>query len=276
MGGMFRRMNAQMNQMLSSMKTSMSSMMSKDPFQDMPTLGAGSSGGKMYIMESGPGYHEEKSYDIGPNGKMTLIDNDMIDRTNPLEEQNMDDNEVEVFQPENQKVWNQIDKEFAKMIEQNEEESRQTNPNLLNIEPIFHTMDRDRKHVEGPRLPETGLRSRNLCYSHSQDMKWSDWASCLHLKLGVPRWLMTTSICMGIIFLLWLCLVIPSNAPKQRVKATTPDVVNNAKEIEAMAVVSEKKEALAQDLPPSYDDVTNLSVKLEPVHETKKEPDNVA
>ena len=68
-----------------------------------------------------------------------------------------------------QKVWNQIDKEFAKMIEQNEEEeSRQTNPNLLNIEPIFHTMDR--KLVEGPRLPETGLRSRNLCYSHSQDM----------------------------------------------------------------------------------------------------------
>ena len=53
-------------------------MISKDPFQDMPTLGpAGSSGGKMYIMESGPGYHEEKSYDIGPNGKMTLIDNDM-------------------------------------------------------------------------------------------------------------------------------------------------------------------------------------------------------
>ena len=77
MGGMLRRMNDQMNQMLSSMKTSMSSMMSKDPFQDMPTLGAGSSGGKMYIMESGPGYHEEKSYDIGPNGKMTLIDNDM-------------------------------------------------------------------------------------------------------------------------------------------------------------------------------------------------------
>ena len=68
--------------------------------------------------------------------------------------------------------------------------------------------------------------------------KWSDWASCLHLKLGVPRWLMTTSICMGIIFLLWLCLVIPSNAPKQRVKATatTPDIITtNPKEIEANA-----------------------------------------
>merc|ERR550534_2855467 len=231
MGHMFRRMNSQMDQMLKSMKSSMSSMMSKDPFQDMPSLGSGlpslgsglpslgsGSGGKMYIMESGPGYHEEKTYDIGPNGKMTLIENDSIDRNNPLDEKTMEENEVEVFEPENQKVWNQIDKEFAKMIEQNEEESRQTNPILRNIEPIFHTMDR--KLVEGPRLPETGLRSRNLCYSHSQDMKWSDWASCLHLKLGVPRWLMTTSICMGIIFLLWLCLVIPSNAPKQRVKAT--------------------------------------------------------
>ena len=76
--------------------------------------------------------------------------------------------------------------------------------------------------------------------------KWSDWASCLHFKLGVPRWVMTTSICLGIIFLLWLCLVIPSNAPKQRVKstATTPDIINakeieanaNAKEIEAMTI----------------------------------------
>merc|ERR1739844_217310 len=270
MGHMFRRMNSQMNQMLSSM-------ISTPPqFQDMPSLSG--AGGKMYVMESGPGYHEEKTYDIGPNGKMTLIENDMIDRNNPLDEQSSNENEVEVFEPKPEHdIFHQIDQQFAKMIEAaEEEESRQTNPDLINIEPIFQTIDRKIKNVEGPRLPETGLRSRDLCYSHSQYMKWSDWASCLHFKLGVPRWVMTTSICMGIIFLLWLCLVIPSNAPKQRVKATTPDIVNNAKEIEAMTVVSDKKEELAQDLPPSYDDVANLSVKLEPVHETKKEPDNVA
>merc|ERR1712223_1038281 len=273
MGHMFRRMNSQMNQMLSSMKSRMSSMMSTPPqFQDMPSLSG--TGGKMYIMESGPGYYEEKTYDIGPNGKMTLIENDGIDRNNPLDDQSLNENEVEVFEPKtDNEIFHQIDQQFAKMIE--EEESRQTNPDLINIEPIFQTIDRKIKNVEGPRLPETGLRSRDLCYSHSQYMKWSDWASCLHFKLGVPRRVMTTSICMGIIFLLWLCLVIPSNAPKQRVKATTPDVVNNAKEIEAMAVVSGKKEALAHDLPPSYDDVTNLSVKLEPVHGTKKEPQNV-
>jgi len=246
-----------------------------DPFQGMPTLGSGS-GGKMYIMESGPGFHEEKTYDIGPNGKMTLIENDSIDRSNPLDEKTVEENEVEVFEPKTE--WDldqQIGNQLAKMIVDEEnlaEESRQTHPKLINIEPIFR---------EGPRLPETGLRSRDLCYSHSENMKWSDWASCLHFKLGVPRWVMTTSICMGIIFLLWLCLVIPSNAPKQRVKATvvtTPDVINakeieaNAKEVEAMTIVSEKKENLSQDLPPAYEDVANLSVQLEPVHEPTKKP----
>lgn len=66
-GHMMRKMNEQMNQMMGSMKTSMSQMM----------RAPSTSGGKMYIMESGPGYHEEKTYDIGPDGKMTLIKNDM-------------------------------------------------------------------------------------------------------------------------------------------------------------------------------------------------------
>ena len=34
--------------------------------------------------------------------------------------------------------------------------------------------------------------------------KWSDWVSCLHRKLNMPRWLMTSTLCLGIIFLLWL------------------------------------------------------------------------
>lgn len=63
--------------------------------------------------------------------------------------------------------------------------------------------------------------------------------------------------------MLWLCLVIPANAPKQR-------VVNNAKEAEALGstiVVCEEKKCYPQDLPPSYEDVAN--VKLEPVHQQK-------
>ena len=92
-----------------------------------------------------------------------------VDRNNPLDEQSSNENEVEVFEPKPEHdIFHQIDQQFAKMIEAEEEE--ETNPDLINIEPIFQTIDRKIKNVEGPRLPETGLRSRDLCYSHSQYM----------------------------------------------------------------------------------------------------------
>ena len=48
---------------------------------------------------------------------------------------------------------------------------------------------------------------------------WSDWVACVHARLGVPRWLTAATISLGIIFSVWLCLVIPSSAPKQRLRA---------------------------------------------------------
>jgi hypothetical protein len=35
--------------------------------------------------------------------------------------------------------------------------------------------------------------------------------------MGLPRWLMAATISLGVVFAIWLCLVIPQNAPKQRV-----------------------------------------------------------
>merc|ERR1712235_81609 len=52
----------------------------------------------------------------------------------------------------------------------------------------------------------------------SRNLSWSDWVSCLHAKVGVPRWLTAATISLGIIFSLWLCLVIPTTAPKRKVK----------------------------------------------------------
>ena len=87
------------------------------------------------------------------------------------------------------------------------------------------------------------------------------------MRLGMPRWVMTATLCLGIIFLLWLCLVIPNNAPKQRVKKN----INLTKEAEAtLAVVTVDKNNHAKDLPPAYEEVANLSVKLEPVHKELK------
>ena len=100
---------------------------------------------------------------------------------------------------------------------------------------------------------------------------WSDWVSCLHAKVGVPRWLTAATISLGIIFSLWLCLVIPSTAPKRKVKtvfikgekpsaaiAKAAEVAAKAKEAEAagfnpgeymVAVIN------VGDLPPTYGDV---------------------
>jgi hypothetical protein len=36
--------------------------------------------------------------------------------------------------------------------------------------------------------------------------------------MRTPRWLTVATISLSIIFIIWLCLVIPNNAPKQRVR----------------------------------------------------------
>jgi len=261
---MMQSMHSSMNQMFNNIRQNMPS---------LPTLN--SSGGKMVMIKAGPGYHEEKTYDIGPNGKMTLIKNDMMDRRNPLDDQ-AEPRDVEIFDPvPNQKneIWNDIDQELAKIVRSDEEESRKEKEF---VEPILKEIDESiAKHAiygnepwDGPRLPEHGLRSRDMCHMDSKLMKWSDWVSCLHRKLNMPRWLMTSTLCLGIIFLLWLCLVIPNNAPKQRVKKMSP------KEAEALAVVTVEKQSYAkEDLPPKYEEVANLSVQLEPVHQEVKKPE---
>merc|ERR1712117_986917 len=78
----------------------------------------------------------------------------------------------------------------------------------------------------------------------SNNLSWSDWVSCLHAKVGVPRWLTAATISLGIIFSLWLCLVIPSTAPKRKVKTL---FIRGDKP--SVAVVN-------VDMPPTYGEVT--------------------
>merc|ERR1712050_388372 len=113
---------------------------------------------------------------------------------------------------------------------------------------------------------------------NSEHLKWSDWVACLHARVGVPRWLTAATISLGIVFSVWLCLVIPSSAPKQRlralvIKAEKPSAaVAKAKEAEAAAstaaAAAKAKEAEAAgydakdyvvavvnvDMPPTYGD----------------------
>merc|ERR1712055_577703 len=109
-------------------------------------------------------------------------------------------------------------------------------------------------------LAEQEYRDDYTC--NSDHLKWSDWVACLHAKVGVPRWLTAATISLGIVFSVWLCLVIPSSAPKQRlralvIKAEKPSAaVAKAKEAEA-AGFDAKDYVVAVvnvDMPPTYGD----------------------
>merc|ERR1719508_448631 len=124
-------------------------------------------------------------------------------------------------------------------------------------------------------LAEQEYRDDYTC--NSDHLKWSDWVACLHARVGVPRWLTAATISLGIVFSVWLCLVIPSAAPKQRIRALViktekpSAAVAKAKEAEvtaAAAAAAKAKEAEAAgfdakdyvvavvnvDMPPTYGD----------------------
>merc|ERR1712025_1132233 len=155
-----------------------------------------------------------------------------------------------------------------------------------------------RQFQELHRAQSLGWSDDNTCSSHH--MRWSDWVACLHAQTGIPRWLTAATISLGIIFSVWLCLVIPSAAPKQKLKAL---VIKKAEKPSAAAVVAEGASAAAKakeaeaaglavsvvtvDMPPTYTPgspapsyksdmappVPDKSINLEPaVHgEDKKE-----
>jgi len=120
-------------------------------------------------------------------------------------------------------------------------------------------------------LAEQEYRDDYTC--NSDHLKWSDWVACLHARVGVPRWLTAATISLGIVFSVWLCLVIPSAAPKQRIRALViktekpSAALAKAKEAEAASKACEAAgvdprtvvSVVRVDLPPSYGDVRPAS-----------------
>merc|ERR1711982_257541 len=114
-------------------------------------------GGKMHVMKSGPGFYEEKTNNIGPNGKMTLIQNDEIDKANELEENDVDEHDVEVFDP------NMLLREFEQVVHddatKNEKEEKDWIQEMDKqlVKQIINDFNEFNNVEEGPKLPETGL-----------------------------------------------------------------------------------------------------------------------
>lgn len=270
------------------------------------------SGGKLVVINSGPGVYSKKEYRIGPGADLDKLFeakmDDMMNHMNPMEQYFQKD-DVELFNPEDKEA-------IAINIKDNNAE----------IEPADMFFDKDPWGLLGsaavadnnealpssgsgsvvisPKLPETGLISRHfntkdgtgeprvidsgfivvdrdICSQDRSQMTWGDWFTCLHIKMGVPNWLLVATVALGVIFTLWLCLAIPSSAPRQKIRK--PKMVAT-KEMEANGVAtimvmppSEAcdNKATKVDLPPSYEDIVSTRIEseekkpLEPVHDFK-------
>ena len=137
-----------------------------------------------------------------------------MNKANPLERSHNDE-DVEVFDPntlrknpDKERILDTI-RDMSKAVET----YQNSNPDKERILEAVRDMNNDFASVHGfdfsdndlfeePRLPEEGLRSRNfdqrnLCAYERENMKWSDWVSCLHARMGLPRWLTAATLSLG-------------------------------------------------------------------------------
>merc|ERR1719369_1146648 len=255
--------------------------------------------GKLTVIKAGPGYHEEQHFDIRPDGKLIEITEspmhkDALEHENPMDV-HFDSNDVEIFNPEEKmeaESSEEVKEDTSEPVmdvwgnEEKEEESPEALPQVKVSEfsvKEYPFLDVLRNTVEeNERMSQQLLnRYRSLAdreyrddYTcNSEHLKWSDWVACLHARVGVPRWLTAATISLGIVFSVWLCLVIPTAAPKQRIRALVirtekpSATLAKAKEAEATAKAcsaagvdpSTVVSVVKVDMPPSYGDVRPAS-----------------
>jgi len=285
-GGLFEQFNSQFGRMMSSLPQ-LENLRGMLPFGDH-------SGGKLTVIKAGPGFHEEKSYDIGPDGEMTEVKpvqmfGDALEHENPMDT-HFDSNDVEMIQTDaDVKEVEKAPVMDVRGLEEQEPVETNDKP-LVSVEefheaelPYLSVLRNSFDEEEARLLSEKFLQSyRSMAEREyldnecsSRNLSWSDWVSCLHAKVGVPRWLTAATISLGIIFSIWLCLVIPSTAPKRKVKTLlikgekpSSTILKAVREAEA-AAAAKAKEAEANgykkeeymvavinvDLPPTYGDV---------------------
>merc|ERR1719219_2446434 len=283
-GDIFGKLHSQFGDMMSSLPQ-LENLRGMLPFGEH-------SGGKLTVIKAGPGFHEEKSYDIGPDGEFTEVKpvqmvHDALDHANPMDK-HFDSADVEMIptqaevEEEEEKVAPVMD---VRGLEEQEPEKSSEEP-VVTVEEFqehdlpYLSVLRNNVEEKARVLSEKILQSyRSMAEREyldnecsSSNLSWSDWVSCLHAKVGVPRWLTAATISLGIIFSIWLCLVIPSTAPKRKVKTVfikgeKPSAAllkavkeaEAAKAKEAEASGNKKDEYMVAvinvDLPPTYGDV---------------------
>merc|ERR1719209_627444 len=296
--GLFEQINNHIGRLMSAMPQQLGGVRGMLPFGQPTEMG------KLTVIKAGPGFHEEKHFDIGPNGKLTEVEpiqmHDALEHANPMDT-HFNSNDVEVFHDKDEDVAKNSESAITEAESEKVEKEpvmdvrglEDQEPELPKAEVVQTVEDFGAKEYpflsvlrttveENERISQQILSKYramaeeeylddNSCSSHH--LKWSDWVACLHAKVGVPRWLTAATISLGIVFSVWLCLVIPSSAPKQRIRALViktekpSSALAKAKEAEACSKACEAAgvdpgsvvSVVRVDLPPSYGEVRPAS-----------------
>merc|ERR1711892_481583 len=214
--GLFEQINNHMGRLMSAMPQQMGGLRGMMPFGQPTELG------KLTIIKAGPGFHEEKHFDIGPNGKLTEVNampmHDALEHANPMDT-HFNSNDVEVFHDEDEDIVKTNDAEVTEVESEKVEKEpvmdvrglEEQEPELPKLESVEDFSAKEypflsvlRNTVEENERISQQILSKyrsmaeeeylddNSCSSHH--LKWSDWVACLHAKVGVPRWLTAATI----------------------------------------------------------------------------------
>merc|ERR1719233_1695406 len=226
--GLFEQINNHMGRLMSAMPQQLGGVRGMLPFNQPTEMG------KLTVIKAGPGFHEEKHFDIGPNGKLTEVEpiqmHDALEHANPMDT-HFNSNDVEVFHDKDEDVAKNSESAITEAKSEKVEKEpvmdvrglEDQEPELPKAEVVQTVEDFGAKEYpflsvlrntveENERISQQILSKYramaeeeylddNSCSSHH--LKWSDWVACLHAKVGVPRWLTAATISLGIVFSVW-------------------------------------------------------------------------
>merc|ERR1719209_1573100 len=226
--GLFEQINNHMGRLMSAMPQQLGGVRGMLPFGQPTEMG------KLTVIKAGPGFHEEKHFDIGPNGKLTEVEpiqmHDALEHANPMDT-HFNSNDVEVFHDKDEDVAKNSESAITEAESEKVEKEpvmdvrgfEDQEPELPKAEVVQTVEDFGAKEYpflsvlrntvkENERISQQILSKYramaeeeylddNSCSSHH--LKWSDWVACLHAKVGVPRWLTAATISLGIVFSVW-------------------------------------------------------------------------
>jgi len=260
----------------------------------------------MIVHHEGPGFSETKTYKINPDGSRTEIPNESSEESREIESNESRDREIATNHQDAEILpgvgkdaiaeWNPLEKyfdpsedvEIFKPISGGSTDFDEREHQVLKdgeriLDQVFDDMELQR---DGPNLPEDGLRPRfrdpryykeYICSQpNKENMRWADWVSCQHIRLGLPSGLTCGLISLGIVFIIWLCLAIPQNAPRRRLRniPSSDSLVGDVPALTSTEAAA-AKEAEAKKLKEEFESQQQGAAGYAQVHEKPPKYENL-